>query len=290
MRRRVLTYGDVMPMFRQDSFDFHFERSGTGPQLLFCNGSGAAIARSEPLLNVFRRQFDLAVHDQRGLGQTGLRTDDLTIAARDNWTMADYASDALAFADHLGWDTFALVGVSFGGMVAQELAVTAPGRVSRLALVCTSSGGPGGSSFPLHELRARLIDEPSLALTLADSRFDAAWLAEHPRDAVIAEARRTTSARVRTPAEDVGERLQLVARSHHDVWDRLRRIACPTLVASGRFDLVAPVSNGQAIASQIPGAEFRSYEGGHSFFFQDRAAFPDICAFLAATDPTNRPN
>ena len=68
--------------------------------------------------------------------------------------MADYAADALALLDHVGWDRARVVGVSFGGMVAQELAVTAPERVERLALLCTSPGGAGGASYPLHELAA----------------------------------------------------------------------------------------------------------------------------------------
>lgn len=194
--------------------------------------------------------------------------------------MADYADDALAFADHLGWDTFRLVGVSFGAMVAQELAVTAPQRVERMALLCTSSGGPGGSSFPLHELAARLADDPALALTLADSRFTPAWLAEHPTDAALVDARRAGASRTRTPDEALGERLQLEARSRHDVWDRLELVSCPTLVASGRYDLTAPVANGQAIARRIPNAEFRVYEGGHLFFAQDPAALPETREFL----------
>ena len=47
--------------------------------------------------------------------------------------MADYAADALALLDHVGWATTRLVGISFGGMVAQEIAVTAPERIERLA-------------------------------------------------------------------------------------------------------------------------------------------------------------
>ena len=68
------------------------------------------------------------------------------------------------------------------------------------------------------------------------------------------------------------------ARRHHDVWDRLDRIAGPTLVASGRYDGIAPPANGEAIASRVPGAELRLYEGGHAFFGQDPAAFPEILA------------
>ena len=66
--------------------------------------------------------------------------------------MAQYAADAAALLDHVGWATSAVVGVSFGGMVAQEYAVTFPERVIRLALVCTSAGGAGKPSYPLHEL------------------------------------------------------------------------------------------------------------------------------------------
>ena len=53
------------------------------------------------------------------------------------------------------------------------------------------------------------------------------------------------------------------------------------LVAGGRYDGIAPPSNSEAIAPQIPGATLRLYEGGHLFFVQDRTAMPDILAFLA---------
>jgi pimeloyl-ACP methyl ester carboxylesterase len=75
--------------------------------------------------------------------------------------------------------------------------------------------------------------------------------------------------------------MQLEARRHHDVWDRLDRITCPTLVAAGRWDGIAPLANSEAIASRIPGAELRVYDGGHTFFVQSRDALPDIATFLA---------
>ena len=55
---------------------------------------------------------------------------------------------------------------------------------------------------------------------------------------------------------------------------------CPTLVASGRYDGIAPPANGQAIADRIPDAELRLYEGGHAFFAQDPTALPDVLDFL----------
>ena len=75
---------------------------------------------------------------------------------------------------------------------------------------------------------------------------------------------------------------QIEARAGHDVWDRLPSITCPTLVACGRYDGIAPLENGRAIASRIPRAEFRDYEGGHAFLVQDPAAMGDLVGFLLA--------
>ena len=79
-----------------------------------------------------------------------------------------------------------------------------------------------------------------------------------------------------------GEAEQLEARRYHDVFDRLARITCPTLVAAGRHDGIAPLANSEAIAAAVPGAVLRVFEGGHAFFAQDAAAFPEVVAFLAA--------
>jgi 3-oxoadipate enol-lactonase len=66
------------------------------------------------------------------------------------------------------------------------------------------------------------------------------------------------------------------------VWDRLPAITCPTLVAAGRHDGLAPVANSEAIASRIAGAELRVYDGGHAFFVQDPAALPALVDFVAS--------
>jgi 3-oxoadipate enol-lactonase len=181
----------------------------------------------------------------------------------------------------VGWDRCRVVGVSFGGMVAQELAVTHPERVERLALLCTSAGGAAGASYPLHELDALpAAEQAAIGRRILDSRFDDAWLADHPVDRAIAEMMGARAEAVRTNQQARGEKGQLEARRHHDVADRLGRITSPTLVASGRYDGIAPPANGQAIADRIPGAELRLYEGGHAFFAQDPAALPEILDFL----------
>lgn len=195
--------------------------------------------------------------------------------------MADYASDAIRLLDHVGWPTARVFGISFGGMVAQELAVTVSQRVERLALLCTSSGGQGGASYPLHTMIDLSPDERSkVSIQLLDTRFDEQWLATHPGDQAIVRMRAEAAAAARTDDQRRGELMQLHARAELDVWDRLPAITCPTLVAAGAFDGIAPLSNSQAIASRIDGSDLRVYQGGHMFIYQDRAAIPDIVSFL----------
>jgi len=260
-----------VPTIHVNGIDLYYERWGEGPPLLFFNGSGTSLATTKMMLDPYAERFDLLVHDQRGLGQTGV--------SPGPYEMADYAADGAALLDHVGWDSCRVVGVSFGGMVAQEFAVTYPERVERLALVCTSPGGDF-ASYPLHTLADRdPAEAASLRLTLLDTRFTPDYLAEHEGARMLADFVTNAPA----PSEEVqqGMAMQLDARSRHDVIDRLGSITCPTLVACGRYDGIAPLPNGEAIAARVPGAELRVYEGGHMFFIQDPTAQPEILDFLS---------
>ena len=261
-----------MPMFESDDISINYQITGSGPRLLFFNGSGATLKGSELLIRSLSKECEVLAHDQRGLG--------LTSIPEGPYTMAQYATDAAALLDHVGWKTCSVVGISFGGMVAQEFAVTFPQRVERLALLCTSAGGSASSSYPLHELGALSVDErASKMATLSDTRFTPEWLASHPSDAQLMSMRGEST----TKSADVirGERLQLAARADHDVANRLHLISCPTFVAAGKFDGIAPPVNSEAIAERITGATMSVYEGGHMFLAQDPTAIREIRPFLS---------
>ena len=163
--RATRVWSARMPTLSLPDLDLWYERHGEGRPILLCNGSGATIATSMPLVQMLARHGEVLVHDQRCLGRTGLPA--------TQPTMADYAADAIALLDHVGWQTAAVFGISFGGMVAQELAVTVPHRIERLVLQCTSPGGAGGSSYPLHELAGMDPDERArVSLHNLDTRFD----------------------------------------------------------------------------------------------------------------------
>jgi 3-oxoadipate enol-lactonase len=263
-----------VPVDDVNGVDLYWEHSGSGPRLLFCNGSGTTLQVVRPLLDSFAGKFDLLAWDYRGLGRS--------VPLTGPYAMADLAADATALLEIAGWDTCRVLGVSFGGMVAQEFAVTNPDRAERLALACTSAGGEGGSSYPLQDLRGLATEEgPAAELKLADSRWDERWLEAHPADRAMAE-RLTAAQDQQDPAAAAAYKTQLEARAGHDVWDRLDAITCPTLVGYGNYDGVAPAQNSIAIASRIRGAELRGYEGGHLFLFQDPAALPQFEAFLQA--------
>lgn len=265
---------------------FTYECVGSGPRVLFLNGSGATIDMVRPLISVLAQQLTIAIHDQRGLGRTHIPI--------GPYSMADYAHDARALMDHLGWDSCGVMGISFGGMVAQELAVTWPARIQRLLLACTSAGGAGGSSYPLHELfDLDETDRLERIIPLTDRRFTDEWLANRPQDRAYFTRSAATSNPTKTDESAAGHNArqgawwQLEARRNHDVWDRLSRVESPTLVMSGRYDAIAPSENSAALTSQLSRAEHRVYEGGHQFFIQDPRALPEMITFF--TEETETP-
>jgi len=220
--------GGSVPVDRVNGVELYWEHRGSGPRLLFCNGSGTTLQVVRPLLDVFAGTFDLLAWDYRGMGRS--------VPLTSPYTVADLAADAAGLLEIAGWDTCRVLGVSFGGMVAQEFAVTDPQRVERLALACTSAGGEGGSSYPLQKLqRLPAQERPSAELKLADSRWDERWLEAHPADRALAE-RLTAAQDQQDPAAALAYRAQIEARADHDVWDRLDVITCPALVGYGNYE------------------------------------------------------
>ena len=258
----------------------------TLPQLLFISGSGGDLRNKpnqfdSPLAQAFR----LLCYDQRGLGQSDHPPGD--------YSMQDYADDAARLMDALNIECLPVMGVSFGGMVAQEFALRHPSRVSCLVLACTSSGGAGGASYPLHDLHHLNPRERAEAhLKVADLRHTQAWIAQNPEKWA---KRVELSMAARHPAQgqhpaqessssqpdaagiqEEGSWKQLLARKDHNTFERLPEITVPTLLAGGEFDGIAPPANMQALAAQIVGSQLKFFQGGHMFLIQDKSAYPYI--------------
>ncbi len=259
-----------MPACVANGVTLYFELAGTGQRLLSISGTGGDLRQKPGMAEgPLGQAFEVLSYDQRGLGRS----------STPPWpyAMADFAADAAALLDTVGWDDCLVIGVSFGGMVAQELAIRHPERVRRLVLACTSAGGSGGASFPLHELVSLAPDERvTRQIELLDTRWNEAWRRDNPTMVALVTERMPATAR--EPAQGLTN--QLAARARHDTTDRLGQILCPTLVCGGRSDGIAPPANSRLLAQRIPDARLALFEGGHAFFLQDAAAWPAIEEFL----------
>ena len=268
-----------MPRTDANGVSLYYEIAGSGERLLCISGTGSDLRRPpRPTDGPLADAFEVLGYDQRGLGQSSVPP----------WpyAMADFADDAAALLTAVGWDDCLVIGLSFGGMVAQELAIRHPERVRRLALCCTSAGGTGGASYPLHDLVKLAPEErAALRMEIIDTRWDEDWQKANPEMVKLFSQQGGLSGEGEDGAPPQGLTNQLMARAAHDTSGRLESIACPTLVAGGRFDGIAPPANSEFLARSIPGARLEMFDGGHGFFLQDPTAMPAIISFLAADAP-----
>ena len=263
-----------MSIISTKELDIYFERSASkanGP-LLYIGGTGGDL-RNKPnqLDSPITKFFEVISYDQRGLGQTS--------KPPGQYSMQQYADDAANLLDELELENIPVVGVSFGGMVAQELIRRHPGKVSKLVLACTSAGGYGGSSYPLHELEL-LEEEERLErfIMINDLRISESWILENEEQFNSLKI----NSRNRNPYKPDPENLlkQLLARKNHNTFEDLRHIDIPVFLMGGKYDGIAPVSNMEAMHEEIKDSKLKFYEGGHLFMIQDKSAFQELIEWL----------
>jgi len=266
----------AMPFISVRDIQIYYEIHGKGPPLLSISGTGGDLRSSPSIFETpLAQHYKILAYDQRGLGQTS-RPD-------IPYSMADYADDADGLLRVVGCNRCLVIVESFGGMVSQDFALRYPHRVERLVLACTSSGGVGGASYPLHELAHLSLEERARRMViLSDTRLDAEWQSENPTQ--FQELMEQALERLRVGSDEPGRQAglyrQLEARASHDAYDRLINLRLPVYICGGRYDGIAMPANLEAMQKQIPGARLELFEGGHLFFIQDPRAFERITAFL----------
>ena len=264
-----------MPFITVNGIQLYYEIKGDGPPLLIISGTGADLRNprpENPTLNGFR----VLRYDQRGLGQTA--------TPKGAYTMADYADDAAALLESLEIDRVNVIGISFGGMVAQHLVTRFPHKVNKLVLACTSPGGNNFSSFDLREIVLSSKNQIESWLQLLDSRYK---IPEEnlPILNMVKDALHTNTRLFPHLITD-GLTRQLEARSGHDCVNSLRGIPHQTLIVGGRYDDIAPLKNLLEIHRLIKNSQLQIFEGGHLFLMQDKQAWPAIISFLVSESDT----
>ena len=256
--------------------NIYYDVKGSGQRFLYISGTGGDLRRPQnALTSSFTSYLETLSYDQRGLGQSD--------KPDSPYSMAQYAADAANLLDVVGWSDCLLMGVSFGGMVAQEFALRYPDRVKKLVLCCTSTGGEGGSSYPLHKLQHMpLEDKIKFRMSKNDKRLTEEWQRQNPEEFQILFDKAIEASKFF--AEDFGKKTgsqrQLEARAEHDVYDQLPELSMPVLICGGRYDGQAEPEVIKKLASRIACSELMFFEGGHFFLQQDPQAEKKIIEFL----------
>jgi pimeloyl-ACP methyl ester carboxylesterase len=239
---------------------FHHRRGAGEPLLLIQGMSGTHLSWGEPFVADLEREFDIVAYDHRGIG----RSDPVSAP----FSIAELADDAAGLLDALGWDTAHVLGISMGGMVAQELALRHPERIRTLTLGCTYCGGEG-SALASSEVSSKLAeammsgDRERAIATSYEVNVSPGYGADKSAYATFYEM----ATALPTPVPVI--MLQAQAVQAHDTLERLRDIGVPTLVIHGTVDEMLPYSNAVLIASRIPNAHLETLEDvGHMFWWE----------------------
>jgi pimeloyl-ACP methyl ester carboxylesterase len=251
----------------------HYQTHGDGEPLLLIPGFSCSASIYSSNVPALAERFRVIVPDPRGAGRSD--------APPGPYTMAQIADDLALVLYDAGVESAHVLGTSFGGMVAQHLALRHPSRVRRLVLGCTTPGAPAHVPPPAENMATFMAAavEPEVAKAVRmrqPLQYTDAYFEQHA-GAIIGRAC------AEPPQSPDGRLGQTAAAAAHDAADALHRIAAPTLVAHGDDDGVVPVANAHTIAARIPGARLQIYEGARHLFFIERAAEfnADVLDFLA---------
>jgi poly(3-hydroxyalkanoate) depolymerase len=234
---------------------------GSGPPLLLINGIGANLELFNPFIealdNVGGPKIGTIRFDVPGIGRSTLPRFPLRFRG-----LARLISGML---DVLGHPVVDVLGISWGGALAQQFAYQYPSRCRRLILVSTSTGGisvPGSPSVLSKMLSPRRYLDPSYMVAIAPFLYGDAFR-QNP------DLARTYAQLIKAPLGR-GYFGQLLAGVGWTSIPWLHRLRQPTLILAGKDDVIVPPINARILARLIPHATLRIFNGGHLFALTEK--------------------
>jgi poly(3-hydroxyoctanoate) depolymerase len=251
--------GSRVRMIAVDGLTLRVSTRGQGSPLLLIMGIGGHLDMWSPLERLLHpRGIHTIAYDAPWTGGSS--------AYRVPQRFSGLARTAEHLLDCVGYARVDILGVSFGGGVAQQLAYQSPDRVRRLVLAATSSGAisvPGNPRALLALATPRRYLDPVYYRRIAPEVFGGRSRTD-PNAAALA-------ARFAHPPSMMGYAHQLYAAAGWTSVLWLHRIQQPTLVLTGDDDPIVPVANGRLLASRIPNARLRVIRGGGHLFLLEQA-------------------
>jgi 3-oxoadipate enol-lactonase len=263
-----------MPFAMNGTVELHWKSSGEGPAVLLVAGQGMTVDGWWSTIPLLARSFRVIAFDNRGTGRS----------SRLQWpySVSQMAGDAVAVLDAAGEQRAHVYGISLGSLVAQEVALRHPDRVQALVLGASSAGG-----FAAYKPAPTSFAQTFLVRAGAMGPEEAEWAAVPYTYAE--KTRRFHSDRIATdiahrlssPPEPLAYMHQAAAVAAHDAYERLNRMAAPTLVVHGEQDVFIPPANALVLAERIPGAQLRLWpDAAHMYPIDEPRADEEIARFL----------
>jgi pimeloyl-ACP methyl ester carboxylesterase len=246
----------------------HYEEQGEGDPVILIHGLTMDHVGWSFQFQAFSAQHRVIVFDNRGVGRTDSPEEPFTTK-----TMAD---DVAGLMDVLGIQKAHLVGLSLGGMVAQQFALSHPERLDRLVLAATAAHPSGGAPRSAHIVE-NLLTMSTEGVGLEErTRMFMTWAftAEFFEDPKQAQLMVNLVTSAPHPQSSEGLAGQIAAVKEHDTREQLAGIKAPTLVLVGEEDLLLPVRLSRELAESIQGARLLVVEGaGHLFCIEHPGEF-----------------
>jgi 3-oxoadipate enol-lactonase len=260
-----------MPTVRANDITINYEVHGEGPPLLLINGLADDLTSWAYQIDDFKRHYRVIAFDNRGIGGT-----DKPAGA---YTTAQMAADARGLLDAMGLDRAHVLGVSMGGMIAQEFALAYPERVEKLLLCCTCSEASAANQrlYRIWQETAPVLGLPQMMKEVLLWCFTPEFFQDHPDTAQEAEEALTG---ITQPVEAYLSQLHSI--QVHNATARLGRITAQTLVLGAPKDLIFPPNQSRQIHEGIPGSKLAfTTHGGHAFLWEAPDEFnAAVLAFL----------
>ncbi len=250
----------------------------TEPPLLTCNGIGASLEALQPLVDALDPDRGVIRFDVPGVGGSPAPSLPYTLAALASWVAALVA--------RLGYREFDVLGFSWGGALAQQLAVQSRRRVRRVVLVATGTGSlmvPGHPRVLAKMVTPRRHRDAAHAERIAAEIYGGSMRKDPERGAQLLHA--ATRAGPKR-----GYYYQLAATTGWTSLPFLKLLRQPTLVLGGDDDPIIPVVNVRLLARLIPQAQLHVYRGGHLGILTESDVLGPVIETFLARQPIPSPD